>query len=212
MTNAVSTDARTAGPGTDEVVVLLDPSGAAIGTQPKRDAHHSDTALHLGFSTYVFDADGRLLVTTRAHDKATFPGVLTNSFCGHPAPGESLEDAVARRGADELGLAPGDLQGVRLVLPDFAYRAEMDGVVENELCPVLVAWLRPGVAVVADPEETASVESVEWAGFSAAVLAGELQVSRWCREQVPLLVALGDDPADWPEGDPALLPGAVRLT
>ena len=77
--------------------------------------HHASTPLHLAFSCYVLDESGRLLVTRRALSKATFPGVWTNTCCGHPAPGEAIEDAVVRRVGQELGITLHDL---RLVLPD----------------------------------------------------------------------------------------------
>jgi len=120
--------------GPEELVVLVSADGHATGTAPKATVHHADTPLHLAFSAYLFDDRGSLLVTRRALSKATFPGIWTNSACGHPAPGEPVEDAVLRRARDELGLGVRDL---RLVLPRFSYRAEMDGTVEWELCPVL---------------------------------------------------------------------------
>src|SRR5699024_7430315 len=83
--------------------------------------------------------DGKLLLTRRALTKQTWPGVWTNSFCGHPAPGESNADAVYRRAVVELGIDPSDLSAPEVVLPDFAYRAvDSSGIVENEICPVLL--------------------------------------------------------------------------
>ena len=88
----------------EELVVLLDEQGEAIGTTPKRGVHHADTPLHLAFSCYLFDDTGRLLMTRRALHKPTWPGAWTNSVCGHPAPGEPIEDAVRRRVLDEVGV------------------------------------------------------------------------------------------------------------
>jgi len=117
-----------------EQVVLLSDSGEPIGTADKETVHNENTPLHYAFSCHVFDARGRVLVTRRALTKRTFPGVWTNAFCGHPAPGEEIEDAIRRRGLRELSLPIGDLD---VVLPDFRYRAvDSGGIVENEICPV----------------------------------------------------------------------------
>ena len=158
-----------------EMVVLIDEAGAAIGVAPKASVHDGDTPRHLAFSCYVFDASGRLLVSRRACTKHTFPGVLTNSLCGHPAPGESLPDAVCRRAQTELGL---DLSRahLRLVLPRFSYRAEMNGIVENEACPVYVATVPDGIPLVPRPDEVASAEWVAWADYRDGALDG----SRGC--------------------------------
>ena len=164
----------------EEQVVLLDEEGNATGTAPKATVHHAGTPLHLAFSCYVFDEAGRVLMTRRALDKPTFPGVWTNSVCGHPAPGEDIFDAVRRRAAQELGLS---LRDVRLVVPGFRYEATMpNGVRENELCPVFTA-VAHGEAIP-DPSEVDSVEWVPWESLREAVLAGEREVSVWCSMQV----------------------------
>lgn len=199
---------RATGQAEVEHVILLDPEGQAIGTHDKATVHHARTPLHLGFSCYIFDHRGRLLVTQRALDKRTFAGVWTNSVCGHPAPGETLRAAVIRRVRRELGLS---IEMPRLVLADFAYRAEMNGVVENELCPVLVAHTVGGSEPRPEPDEVADIEWIAWSDFTAAVLSGDRQVSAWCREQLDALIVLGDSPERWPDADPALLPPAVRL-
>ena len=77
-----------------ELIVLLDKDGQATGTAPKAPSHHTDTPLHLAFSCYLTDDAGRVLITQRAHGKASFPSVWTNSACGHPAPGEGLREAI----------------------------------------------------------------------------------------------------------------------
>ncbi|PPL19631.1 isopentenyl-diphosphate Delta-isomerase [Microterricola pindariensis] len=124
-----------------EYVVLLDENGQPSGTAAKEALHTAETPLHLAFSCHIANSAGELLVTRRALGKRSWPGVWTNSFCGHPAPGESIEAALVRHGQSELGL---QLDPVRhrltLELPDFRYRAvDPAGIVENEICPVYTA-------------------------------------------------------------------------
>ncbi len=187
-----------------ESVVLLDEQGRAIGTADKRSVHHTDTPLHLAFSCYIFDDHGSVLVTQRALDKRTFPGVWTNGCCGHPAPGEPLAEAVRRRVHQELGLR---IEGLRLLLPRFRYRAVMAGTVENEMCPVFVATTSD--AVRPDPVEVAQTRWEPWAEFRRDVLDGSRPVSHWCREQVAQLPV---DPLSAPAAADEDLPPAARTT
>jgi isopentenyl-diphosphate delta-isomerase len=169
---------------TDELVVLVDDEGRELGTAPKASVHHEMTPLHLGFSCYVFDTDGRVLMTRRALNKKTWPGVWTNSFCGHPAPGESAEDAVHRRARQELGLS---IDGLVCALPDYRYRAvAADGTVENELCPVFCASASGPVRPI--PDEVMEHTWVPWPELRMA--AGlRWAISPWAAEQIPLLEA-----------------------
>ncbi|GAA2891523.1 isopentenyl-diphosphate Delta-isomerase [Streptosporangium fragile] len=186
--------------------MLVDTDGNAIGTAAKATVHGPDTPLHLAFSSYVFDDHGRVLLSRRASHKITWPGVWTNSCCGHPLPGEPLPDAVTRRLSHELGLRA---LKVDLVLPRFSYRAVMDnGVVERELCPVYRVVV--AADAVPNPDEVDDVRWMSWKEFADEVLGDRLAISPWCREQVPQLAERGADPLAWRPADPADLPPAAR--
>ena len=177
----------------EERVVLVDERGNAIGEQAKSAVHHARTPLHLAFSLYLFDAHGRLLMTRRALDKITWPGVWTNSCCGHPAPGEAMVDAVNRRLAQETGLR---VEGLREVLPDFSYRVQdVSGVWENEICPVffgtVVADVTDGARLAVNPREVMDWTWVRWADLAASVSAVPFAFSPWAVLQVGQLVARG---------------------
>lgn len=167
----------------DEMVVLVDDQNRVIGTAPKRDIHHSETPLHRGFSVFLFNSRGELLLQQRAFTKQTWPGVWSNSCCGHPMPDETFEQAADRRLEFELGL-----KGIALAeaLPDFRYRAEKDGVVENEICPVFIGFTE--AVPKPNPDEVEAVKWVDWNEFVASLDVPETDISPWAAEEVRQLV------------------------
>lgn len=167
----------------EEFVVLAAEDGTPIGTQDKATVHTASTPLHLAFSAHVYDDDGRILITRRALSKRTWPGVWTNSFCGHPGPDEATEDAVVRRAEHELGLR---VNSVELRLPDFRYRAvDASGVVENEICPVYTA--RAASAVTPREDEVMEWQWADPHELTTAVAAAPWAFSPWLTLQLPLL-------------------------
>lgn len=171
-------------PETIETVVLVDEHNNVIGTAAKRDVHHAETPLHRGFSVFLFDDAGRLLLQQRAVTKRTWPGVWSNSCCGHPGLNESSVDAATRRLSFELGMTGIDLINV---LPNFRYRAEKDGIVENEICPVFVGFSddepRP------NPDEVAATKWVDWKVFAASLEDPATDISPWAVLEVRELLA-----------------------
>jgi len=167
-----------------EYVVLVDEKNQPIGTALKLEVHTGDTPLHRGFSAFLFNARGKLLLQQRAHGKKTWPLVWSNSVCGHPMLGETSEAAAARRFRDELGL---DIKNIEVVLPDYRYRAVRDGIVENEFCPVMVAFSDSQPAL--NPDEVESVRWIGWKAFVAEVRAHPERYSEWCVEETKLLDA-----------------------
>lgn len=166
-----------------DLVVLLDEARRPIGTAPREGVHGLDTPLHLAYSCWLIGPDGRFLLTRRALAKRSWPGVWTNSFCGHPRPGESVEDAIVRGGRHELGV---EVDAVMPLLPDFAYRAvDASGVVENEVCPVHLA--RTTTPLVPDPDEVSEHEWVQIDELRAALATAPWALSPWLRQQAAQL-------------------------
>lgn len=167
----------------EEQVVLLNGSGEPIGVAAKRGVHGISTPRHLAFSAYVFDEAGRFLVTRRALGKQAWAGVWTNSCCGHPGPGEALEDAVTRRLRSELGLVP---TSTDLVLADYNYVAvSPEGVVENELCPAFVC--RVDAEPVPAAAEVIECRWIRWRDFQTLTRTAPWALSPWAVEQTALL-------------------------
>lgn len=180
-------------------VVLLNADHEPIGDTPRQQVHGRRTPLHLAFSLYVFNAKGEMLITRRALSKTTWPGVWTNTCCGHPRPGESLPAAIRRRLDDELGLAVSDLE---CVLPDFAYRAtDASGIEENEVCPVFAARpLHPHVTLLPNPDEVLDWKWVRWHDVLEAARRTPFVFSPWAVLQ---MAQLGPQP--WsPQAGPAI--------
>jgi isopentenyl-diphosphate delta-isomerase type 1 len=170
-----------------EYVVLVDEENNPIGTCPKNTVHGAETPLHRGFSVFLFDRHGRVLMQQRSAEKKTWPLVWSNACCGHPGIGETGEMAVQRRLTQELGISS---CRVTEILPDYRYRAEFRGVVENEYCPVYVGWLCNGF--VPNPHEVAATTWIYWDHFLQELAKypapGKFQdFTVWSKEEAMLL-------------------------
>ncbi len=120
-----------------EHVVLLNAQGKPEGILEKYAAHHENTPLHLAFSCWVFNSQGQYLLTRRALTKKAWPGVWTNSVCGHPQWEETQEEAIHRRCRYETGV---NVENITPVSPHFRYcETDANGIMENEICPVYAA-------------------------------------------------------------------------
>lgn len=166
----------------DEMVVLVDENNIPIGTARKRETHNSDTMLHRAFSVFIFNSNGEVLLQRRAYSKQTWPGIWSNSCCGHVMLNESPEQAAARRLDFELGLRNIVLT---MALPDYRYRAEKDGIVENEICPVLFGF--SDSAPDPNPNEVAEFEWKNWDSFLAEIEGREIEFTPWAVEEARLL-------------------------
>ena len=141
----------------EERLILVDEKNRAIGVGAKAPVHRTGL-LHRAFSIFIVDDKGRILLQRRSRQKYHSGGLLANSCCGHPRPGETTHAAARRRLTEELGVhAP-------LTFGFFSrYRAELDGgMQENEFVYVyfgpLTAQPNPDPAEVSDVEFTTAEE------------------------------------------------------
>jgi len=164
-----------------EYVVLVDDGNNVLGTAPKATIHGETTPLHRGFSLFVFNRRGQTLLQQRALTKITWPGVWSNSVCGHPAPGETSAQAATRRAREELGLV---LMDAAEIAP-YRYRFSHRDIEENEICPLVVATTdrqpQPNEA------EVAAVRWVDWDAFCEEISEHPGRYSEWCEEEIVVL-------------------------
>lgn len=165
-----------------ELVVLVDEQNNPIGTKPKDSVHTFSTPLHRGFSLFIFNQKGELLVTRRAASKKTFPNVWTNTVCGHPGPDEDVVAAAKRRLKKELGLTSGDMN----VVSPYRYRfSDIHGILENEICPILVG--RTHEEPKADPDEVSEWKWMPWTEFHMETQNIPDKYSPWSVEEAAIL-------------------------
>ena len=164
--------------GGDDVVVLVDMGDAVLGVAPKLEAHR-EGRLHRAVSVVLFDDDGRLLLQRRAAEKYHSGGLWSNTCCGHPRPGESVEDAARRRLRDELGIDVNDIRRV----DQFVYCADLDGgLVEHELDHVVVgSW---NGSVEPDPSEVSETRWVELHQLLADLVNAPGRYTAWLRKVI----------------------------
>ena len=140
-----------------EHVILVNDQGKVIGTQEKYAAHTSHTPLHLALS------------------KKAWPGVWTNSVCGHPQADEATEQAIIRRCRFEVGA---EITDITPITPEFRYReADPSGIVENEICPVYAARVTNTLAI--NDEEVMEYQWVELDALFRALDATPWAFSPW---------------------------------
>jgi isopentenyl-diphosphate delta-isomerase len=153
-----------------EAVELVSEAGIPLGVSTVDLAHRPPGLLHRAFSVLLFDASGRLLLQRRAAGKTRFALHWANACCGHPAPGEPVTVAAARRLREELGLDGIDLTEIGV----YRYRAadaDADRV-EHEFDHVMVGSFPAGLRIAPDPQEVADLRWVAPDRLAATLAAG----------------------------------------
>jgi isopentenyl-diphosphate Delta-isomerase len=162
----------------EEELILVDENDRETGIMKKMEAHEKGL-LHRAFSVFIIDNDGRLLMQKRAAVKYHSPGLMTNTCCSHPRPGENVTDAAVRRLREEMG--------IDCLLEEaftFIYKAEFDnGLTEHELDHVFTG-ICPDVPVP-DPGEVESFEYMDIDFLSSDIVNNPASYTVWFRIAFP---------------------------
>jgi isopentenyl-diphosphate delta-isomerase len=159
------------------LVELVDADGTVTGSATVEEAHDAPGQLHRAFSVFLRDDEGRVLLQQRAATKTRFPLRWGNTCCGHPAPGEDVRVAAARRLVEEVGVGGVALTEVGV----YSYYAEdpASGRVEYEYDHVLLGDIPSGRGIMPDPDEVAGVRWVPLAELRAALVDDPRSYAPW---------------------------------
>ncbi len=109
----------------DEILDIVNTSGEIIGKARRSEIHGNPSLIHRVTHVLVFNSRGEILLQKRSMKKDVAPGKWDTSVGGHVNHGESIEEAVLRELAEELG--------IRSVKPEFIYSYIHSNQYETEL-------------------------------------------------------------------------------
>ncbi|HEU4320626.1 MAG TPA: isopentenyl-diphosphate Delta-isomerase [Acidimicrobiia bacterium] len=174
----------------EELVVLVNDSGAQVGTSERISAHR-EGLLHRAVSVFVFDPADRLLIQQRAPAKSVFAGRWANTSCTHPRPDEGLIDAGRRSLRNELGI---DTELVELNAFTYRARDPVSGLTEEEFDHVLLGMTE--AQPEPNPEEVSDYEWVTVSELRLRLMDDPEGFAPWLGPALEVLVASGVIEAD----------------
>ena len=137
---------------------------------------HVNGWLHRAFSILVFNDKNEILIHQRAFGKYHSPGLWTNTCCGHPNEGETMESAVHRRLQEEMGF---DCDLTHKFT--FRYHALFDnGLTENEIDHVYIGTFNSTFTV--NPEEVADYKWISIAETRELIEKKPADFTVWFKE------------------------------
>jgi isopentenyl-diphosphate delta-isomerase len=160
-------------PAAEDQLIVVNEQDTVLGSDSKSRCHAGRGVLHRGFSVYLFDREGRLLIQQRSSHKPLWPLHWSNSCCSHPRWGEKVDAAAHRRVREELGLAA----QLRLAFK-FRYHAAFEGVgSEREICSVFIGTSDGEVR--ANPREVADWRFIDCDEFDQELVTNAGAYTPW---------------------------------
>lgn len=98
----------------EEWLDVLSSDGLATGEKKRKRLVHRDGDWHRAAHLWIVTPDSRLLLQRRAMLKENYGGYWDISVAGHVSAGETAANAIVREAVEELGIAVGEQELVRL--------------------------------------------------------------------------------------------------
>ena len=156
-------------------IPLVDDQDNITGHAEKMEIHVNGW-LHRAFSILVFNDKNEILIHQRAFGKYHSPGLWTNTCCGHPNEGETMEAAVHRRLLEEMGF---DCDLTHKFT--FRYYALFEnGLTENEIDHVYIGTFNETFTV--NPEEVADYKWISIAETRELIEKNPVDFTVWFKE------------------------------
>lgn len=157
---------------THEEVILVDENDREVGSMEKLEAHEKGL-LHRAFSIFLFNENGDMLLQKRAAHKYHTPGLWTNACCSHPRMGETMDEALRRKLAQEMGIACPVKKAF-----GFTYKSQLGkGLTEHEYDHVYFGYF--GGEPKPNPEEVEDWKYAPIAGIKADLKVHPEQYTPW---------------------------------
>jgi isopentenyl-diphosphate delta-isomerase len=161
-------------------VILVDEHDVQTGTMEKMEVHQK-ALLHRAFSVFIFNSNGEMLLQQRAAGKYHSPLLWTNTCCSHPAPGQDIIDAAAKRLKEEMGFTT-QLEKAF----EFIYKAPFDnGLTEYEYDHVFTGVF-DGV-IIPDADEVSWYQYQSTESIDADMQLHPEKYSEWFKIAFPKL-------------------------
>ena len=167
-------------------LILVNMKDEETGHQEKMEAHRT-ASLHRAFSVFLYKVVNKkvyMLLQKRAEGKYHSGGLWTNACCSHPRRGETLEDAVPRRMAEELGIRT----EVKEVFSFTYYHRFSDICAEFEYDHVFVG--RWEDEVIPDPQEISETAWVELSSMEQQMMDAPDTFTPWFMIAAPKVNAV----------------------
>lgn len=129
----------------EELLPLVTEQGEIIGAATRRECHSGSMLLHPVVHLHIFNSAGDILLQKRSARKDIQPNKWDTSVGGHIDLGESVDIALKRETAEELGLT--DFE------PKQLYQYLFKSSVEHELVTTFSTTIDSIEQITFDPEE-----------------------------------------------------------